>query len=263
MFEDIYPKEGPHVDHELDAFAIDVAGQGNNGAVGKKKRGRPKGSKGKNKPATETAPDPDPLSGRTLAQEVEDRFKQYLDTDNDDVTVDLDSEEESSEEEGAPQVCISIPNAYFRVDPREPMRVRCYRPQDSRNLFLVAGSVKLTRPDIYRFAAYLAKTRDGHLKVWCVRRPTVSGSDFPTWQSYRRIAQLARTAWWGMRWEEQPNGKYKLKAKPYPNITDTVTFPETPIEELVVLAFEGRTIESADDARLSDIPDLSDAKEFS
>jgi hypothetical protein len=200
-----------------------------------------------------------PNGTAALTQEVEDRFRKYRD-DEDDSNLVLDEEAEQSFDDTIATVSLSVSDTYFRVDPREPMPIRAYRPAGSRTLYLVANP-SLKRPDIYRYSAYLAKTREGKLRVWCIRRPTISGADF--WQPQRRIANLARTAWWGMRWEEQPTGRYTLKAKPYPNVTDPVVFPEGPLEETVVTAFGDKVIETAEDPRLADIPDLSDAPEFS
>jgi len=191
-------------------------------------------------------------------EDVADRFAQFRDVDDE---LELDDEPERGEDESIATVCTSIPNAYFRVDPRDPMPIRAFK-SSSRSLYLVTAEVRVQRPDIHRYGAYLAKTRAGKLLVLCVRRPSISGQDFPAWRNMRHIASLARTEWWGMRWEEQPSGGFKLKAKPYPNITDAVTFPPGPLEEHVIAAFGDRLITSAQDARLPDIPDLTDAPEF-
>jgi hypothetical protein len=195
------------------------------------------------------------------AEEVAGKYRQFMEDDADAGDDDVDFIDDSGED-AIPTPCTSITAAYFAVDPRPPLIAYICKPRDTRQFFLASRDVQ--RRDVHRYSVFLARTRQGKLHLLLVRRPTLSGNDFPAWTAVRRLARRAQKAggWWGMAWEEQVNGRFKLRGGPCPNVTDAVTFPETSLEELVMLAFEDRTIEDANDPRLPELPDLSDAPEL-
>jgi hypothetical protein len=201
----------------------------------------------------------DPFVDSTIADEVVNRYEQFIDEGAEPVVDDLEDE---SGEDTIPIACTSI-TEHFAVDPRPPLVAFICKPRGSRQLWLVSKEVD--RPDVHRFNIFNAIGRSGKRYLLCVRRPAADGNDFPAWKAMRRLAIRAQhgTTWFGMRWEPRLDGSFKLRGGPCPEVeAPRPTFPDTPREELLMQGFEDRLIEDARDPRLPVIPDLSDAPEL-
>ena len=117
-------------------------------------------------------------------------------------------------------------------------------------MYLASSDVQ--RKDIHRYSAFLAKLRSGKLRLLCVRRPSLSGSDWPAWAAIRRLARVAQRhgGWWVMDWREMPSGRFKLYGGPAPaTVKDPPSFPDASLEDLILFGFGERIVESADDPR--------------
>lgn len=140
---------------------------------------------------------------------------------------------------------------FFRVHPTISCVVSLVKLEDSGHYLLVANGVEHSEVRPYRL--HLFRTIKGKLGLWPIATPR-NGEDFAAAKVQRNIAADATLAWVAMKWIGGKGGTYRWKT--YPTLLQEPEWPATDIRELVLQAFEHQYIASADDPRLSALPNV-------
>jgi hypothetical protein len=164
---------------------------------------------------------------------------------------------ESEEVEAQDLAKVGKPRAqdFFRVHPTESAVVPLVKMEDNGQFLLVSNRVEHSEVRSYRI--HLFRTIKGKLGLWPIATPR-NGEDFAAARQARNIAADATQVWVAMKWVGGKGGTYKWKK--YPTLTQEPQWPAASIRELIIQAFEGEYIASADDPRLAALPDVRDAE---
>jgi hypothetical protein len=138
-------------------------------------------------------------------------------------------------------------NKYFRCHPEERMSLNATIVwEDNRTCYYVTPGMR-NHPKLItrvRYATLYTAVQwpEQQPVIWPVP-VEVPGHDFAVWRSYRKAAELSRTEWVQMTWNDQTRD---FHIEPAEGISAQPQWPKENFSDLLKIAFEGRVIDNDD-----------------